>query len=414
MVQNQVVEGFGVIKGRRIKKKTLSKRKLIRFVSVVCFLLPRTSLAYPFYLFPTVFGINYKARSTNYLFLFLLFCTTCIFISSLGTKISTTAFLLSLILQFPFFAFLFGFELKERLDGFLLMRLLNVFTLILSVLNMTKQGFPLRLPYKDFLPDFYAAFYGAGGAKIITMIGFFGLASEMFAEKRNMKFLVIAALNFVVPNYLSGLIVGVGALTMVAIRKNIYLMPFIGLMALIVAPYAEMRFHFLNDSFSSSVGYNPKLFAYISIGLLFYKFPLTLFTGTGLGQFTSTPALWASQYISALSTHDIPNLPGLNMSTYHAKILGPFLSVVSDNSIRSSANKPYTSLSTIVSEYGILLTIVICILFYRAFKKMDFSKKFTLAIFLFTCFIFTIDLWHDSFWYGYLLILSADISKKAI
>jgi len=283
---------------------------------------------------------------------------------------------------------------------------------------MAGHGFPFQLPYINFPPDFYSALYGQGGAKIVTVIGFIGFISEIFREEK--KFfsapVIVSLLNFLIPNYLTGIILGLGTLLLVAVRRKIYLLTIIFLIVLVIAPYAQERFAFLNDSFANTVGYNPKIFAYFSILYVFFQFPITIFSGTGLGQFTSTPALWASQYLSSLSTHDIPHLPGLFMSGYHEQILGPVLSSLSDDvwSLSSSANKPYTSISTIIAEYGILISIFIFILFFRAFKKMNFRKKFTLSIFLFTLFLFSTDLWHDNLWLGYLLILSRGISKEAI
>jgi hypothetical protein len=307
---------------------------------------------------------------------------------------------------------------KEKLNALKVLRYINIFTLILSLVNMVGYGFPFKLPYINFPPDYYSALYGQGGAKIVTVIGFFGFVSEIFKEEKKFFSLpvIVSLLNFLVPNYLTGIILGLGTLMLVAIRKKFFLLPIIFLIILIVAPYAEERFAFLNDNFATTVGYNPKIFAYLSIFFLFFQFPITIFSGTGLGQFTSTPALWASQYMSSLSTHDIPNLPGLSMSAYHEQILGPILSSLSDDawSLSSAANKPYTSVSTIISEYGIVISIVIAILFFRAFKRMDFKKKFTLSIFLFVLFLFSTDLWHDSLWLGYLLILSGGISKEAI
>lgn len=281
---------------------------------------------------------------------------------------------------------------------------------------MVLVGFPFKLPYIDYLPDRYSALYDNGGAKIVTIIGFFGFVSEFFtAEKRNTKYMIISLLNFLVPNYLIGIIMGIGALTVVSMRKGI-LIPIVMIITLILAPYALQRFELLDNSFAATSGYNPKVFAYISVLQLYAAHPITIFTGTGAGQFTSTPALWASQYISALSTHDIPNLWGLDMSGYHKEILGPVLSMLSNDSwaLSSSASKPYCSITTIFAEYGVFLTAIIFYLYISAFKVMGFNKKYVVTIFLFVLFLFATDLWHDSLWLGYLLILSKDISKQAV
>jgi hypothetical protein len=402
----------------RIKKKLFSKSKIIKVASIIAFLLPRLSFTYPFYLIPSLIAVRATKKQVSNLLILLSICIICCIASSFQSEISITAFVLSVILQLPFFLFLFGFELKQNVNALSILRYINVFTLILSLVNMTGHGFPFQLPYINFAPDFYSAFYGQGGAKIVTVIGFFGFASEIFSERKSFFTVpvIVSLLNFIVPNYLVGIIVGLAALIIVSIKRSFFLITIIFLIILIIAPYAEDRFAFLNNNFANTVGYNPKIFAYFSILFLFLKFPLTIFSGTSLGQFTSTPALWASQYISSLSTHDIPNLPGLFMSGYHEQILGPVLSSLSNDvwSLSSSANKPYTSISTIIAEYGVLISIVIFILFFRAFKKMNLSKKFTVSIFLFVLLLFATDLWHDNLWLGYLLILSKDISKEVI
>jgi hypothetical protein len=278
-------------------------------------------------------------------------------------------------------------------------------------------GFPARLPYLNYLPDAYGGFYWKGGSRIVTLVGFFGVAGEMFVKNRKWKWFhfFIAACNFIIPNYLTALILGIASLGIVALRKKLYLIPLIVIMGLIVAPYAADRFTQLNDEFELKIGYNPKVFAYLSVVELYAKFPLTIFAGTGTGQFTGTPSLWSSIYLSSLSTHEIPQLPGLFMTDYHRQILGPVFSKLSSDpsALMSSANKPYNSASTCLAEYGVPFSMVILYFYIMAFSNMDFKKKYTLALFCFTSFLFGCDLWHDNLWYGYLLLLGSQISFEA-
>jgi hypothetical protein len=295
-----------------------------------------------------------------------------------------------------------------------ILRIINVLAFLFSLINMVQYGFPRLLPYKDFPPDYFSAFFGDGGAKMVTIIGFFGFTAEIFQPKgkRNKYVMWVALLNFLVPSYLIGVIMGLGALLLVAVRKNL-LIPFLLIMiGLIIVPFTIQHFNSLNSTFSQTVGYNPKVFAYVSIAEVYNSYPSAIFTGTSLGQFTSTPALWASKYFSALSQHEIPNVPGLSMSGYHAKILGPVLSSISDDawSLSSSANKPYTSVSTIFTEYGFVLGIWVVILYIGAFKELGFKKRFVTTIFLFVGFLYFTDLMHDNLWLGFLMVLTKDIS----
>jgi len=391
-----------------------SNHKVRNWFSAMLLLLPRVIPVYPFYLVPSFIAIKFTAVTVKRFFLFSFLLLVNFLISALFAPVSITAFFLAYILQLPFLFFIFGVPIKKDYEGIKILRILNVLTFLLSLANMTQYGFPAKLPYRDFPPDYFSALFGDGGAKMVTIIGFFGFISEIFTkkEKRNKTVLVISILNFLLPSYLIGIIMGLGALLLVAMRRHV-IIPFVVFMAgLIILPYALERLQALNSNFSQTVGYNPKVFAYISIFEVYDKYPNTFFTGTGLGQFTSTPALWASKYMSSLSTHSIPNIPGLSMSGYHDKILGPILSTLSDNSwsLSSSANKPYTSLSTVFNEYGLIVGIYVLILYIKAFNDLGFKKRYVSTIFFFAAFLYCTDLMHDNFWLGYLLLLSKDIS----
>jgi hypothetical protein len=395
------------------------KRRFITWVSIICTVVPRFFVSYVFYLLPSLISVKFTYRKFIYLFLtaFVLFMAW--LFSCLVANISITSFLLAFGLQLPFIFFLLGFDLKDGINGVLIMRVISVLLCIFSLIYMAMfYGFPFRLPYINFLPDFYSAFYFQGGARIITVIAVFALAMELFLPKKrkNKFFLFIALLNFLVPNYLIGIIMGVGALGVVALRKKPAIIPLLLIIVLIVAPYAADRYQNLNNGFAVNTGMNPKVFAYYSVLQLYIQYPTTILWGTGLGAFSSTPALWASSYISTLSTHNIPKLPYFFMSAYHQAVLGPVLKVLVTNkwTLESSANKPYTSISSIFTEYGLVFTVIIIVLAYNAFKAMGWSKKYTIAIACFALFIFITDQWHDSLFFGYMLLLSKGISVETV
>lgn len=395
-----------------------AKDQVKRWVSLFFFSFPRFFVSYAFYGMASIIIIRPTRKEVVKLFLFLFYVCTSWVVSSLVVNVSITALILSIILQFPFFCFLFKFKINANIDAFSMMRYLNVMMFIFSIVNMTVfWGFPFKLPYLNYLPDAFGAFYWKGGSRIVTLVGFFGVSGELFTKNKKWKlfYFFITACNFIVPNYLTALLLGIGALAIVALRKKLYLVPLIAIMALIAAPYALERMSILNDDFTMIIGYNPKVFAYLSVVECYSRFPLTILFGTGTGQFTGTPSLWSSIYLSSLSTHEIPSLPGLFMTDYHREILGPVFSRLTQDAsaLTSSANKPYNSTSTCLAEYGLPFCLVILYLYFNAFSAMDFKKKYTLSIFCFTSFLFGVDLWHDSLWYGYLLLLSSEISKGA-
>lgn len=391
------------------------KQKFLTWFSVFCIVFPRIFVSYALYGLPSLLAVKFTYKKTAYLFLSIFILAIFWVISSQVANIAITGFALAIVLQLPFFLFLLEFDIKEDIDCLRIVRLINISVFIFSLINMTQYGFPFKWPYVNFLPDFFSAFYAQGGAKIITIIGMFGFAAELFVvkEKKRKFWFIIALLNFLVPNYLIGIIMGLGALGVVGLRKKPALIPLLVLIILIMGPYADDRYQALNTGFAQNTGMNPKVFAYYSILLMYSQFPTTILFGTGLGGFSSTPALWASTYISSLSTHDIPKLPGLFMSQYHQAILGPILSILVNNkwSLESSASKPYTSVSSIFTEYGLIIAIIIMILAFYAFKAMGYKKKYTLTIACFAVFIFTTDQWHDSLFFGYMLLLSKSISN---
>jgi hypothetical protein len=395
-------------------EESKSKHKARNWFSSILILLPRVFIVYPLYLFPSYFAVKFTNTKTRQLFLFSCLLIVNFFISAIFESVSITAFLLSYILQFPFLLFIFQIPIKKGYEGMRILRIINVLAFLFSLINMVQYGFPKLLPYRDFPPDYFSAFFGQGGAKMVTIIGFFGFTAEIFKKKgeRNKIVMWIALLNFLIPSYLIGILMGLTSLLLVAVRKNLLIPFLLILIGLIIVPFTIQRLNNINSTFTQTVGYNPKIFAYVSIGEVYNKYPATVFTGTSLGQFTSTPALWASKYFAALSQHEIPNVPGLSMSGYHQKILGPVLSSISDDawSLSSSANKPYTSVSTVFTEYGLILGTWIVILFIRAFRALGFQKRFVNTIFLFVGFLYFTDLMHDNLWLGYLLILLKDIS----
>lgn len=383
-------------------------------------LLPRTAIAYPFYIIASFLILKKEKQVILRLLMFLALITVFFIINLLFFNISITSFILSVFLQLPFILFICGAKIKTGLSTTSLIRDINLGILILSIINLVLQGFPLKLPYIDFSPDYYSAFFGFGGAKIVTVIGFFGFAHEISNHKENRSkiFLIIGLINFIFPSYLIGIISGCIAFWLHFLKKIKLKKVLLSIIILgCLFPFINSRVSGLNNEFENQVGYIPKVYSYISIVELYSNYPSTILIGTGIGQFTSTSALWASEYLSQLSTHSIPDSIGLSMSEFHDKILGKVLNlfISSDEyswELSSSVNKPYSSLTTLLSEYGLVLTII---LVYIIIKRLNFTTQhsdFYKLIMFFCLIIFLVDNWHDNPWFGYMLLTLNSFNRE--
>lgn len=369
----------------------------------ILFALPRAAPSYGGYLLAGLLVVDYRASRRSYVYLALLGAGLLASFAggALLGSVSPTAFLLEWVLLTPMLLFLSGF--KTRLtdaETTMLFRFISLLLCGMSLLNIALSGF--KLPYVHTLPDVFGALYGSGGARIVTIAGFVALTRELSRPTRNWFFTVVAAVNFVVPSYVIGLVAGAVAIT-VAHLRNTKVLLLIGVAVLLAVPYGLGRLDRLNDTFTQTFGYPAKVYAYIVPAQVMADQPLRTLVGTGAGQFSSTPALWASSYIRPISGHDVPPLPGLAMSSAHQEYLGPLLT--DRAAIRSAANKPYTSISTIITEFGLPLAILVVWLF--AVRALQLStSSFGRAVVIFTILLLAVDVWHDTPWLSALLLFS--------
>jgi hypothetical protein len=259
-----------------------------------------------------------------------------------------------------------------------------------------EQGFPFKLPYINFAPDYYNARYGLGGAKIVTIIGFYGFVTELaLKENKKKRYLLTAFCNFIMPSYILGILVG-GIALFPFYRRSKKLLFSVFILSFLVSPYVVYRLNTLGFSNLTSL---PKVEGFIAVYNLYAKYPSTIFIGTGLGQYISQAALWSSSYISELSTHNIPNIPFFFMSEFHHNIYGPiFSSKDSFWDLSSSAQKPYSSIVAILGEFGLIFTLFIIIQFFKRINSIK-NIKVKHTVFLFVFGMFLVDNWHDSFFF---------------
>lgn len=391
--------------------RRLAREPLVQVVpSALAFLyaLPRFAPSYVAYLCSSLVAVNYRTagrRSYALLLGLLIAFFTSFGLSATVTDVSPTAFLLELALLLPLLVFLAGFRTWLSPDSVtLFLRTLAVVLCALSVVNIGLSG--AKLPYIDASPDVFSGLYGPGGSKIVTVAGFAALANELGSRPRNWLFLGIALIDFVVPSYILGIAAGVAALGFTYVRRPRILL-LVGVVVLLVSPYVIGRVEHAHDAVLRTTGYPAKVYAYVVDLRLYTEEPSTLVFGTGPGQFSSTPALWSSDYVRAVSRNAVPSLPGLFMTSMHERYLGPVLKLGLTDfwSISSSVDKPYTSISTLLAEYGLPLAVIVALLFvYRAIGVAE--NSFGRAVVIFIVGLFLVDVWHDSPFVGALLLLA--------
>lgn len=372
-------------------------------VRIVLILLPRSAIAYPLYVFAACLSYKlnlglFKALLSAFLLFSVLFL-----VLQFAYQVSPTAFVIEFVLLLPLLLFIGGAQVKPdtRIDT---IRVVSLLTFIASILNLFTYGFPAKLPYIHYLPDAYGAFYGLGGAKIVTIIGFFSLFTELNKPKKSRLFLFVAIANFLIPNYMIGIASGVGALSVIFIRKLSQLIILIFLVCIAYWGLNE-RLGTVNSLFLSYFGVSPKVFQFTNLYYLFSENIALLLTGTGLGQYCSTAAQWSSDFLRSVSTHSIPNIPGMFMSEFHDIYMGDALNLVNKDkwALSSSFNKPYGSVSTMIAEMGPLIFIYIAIRFYTRLGQSIKNKVSLNSIAIFTGLLFLLDTWHDSPWFFFML-----------
>ncbi len=371
---------------------------------------PRTVFSYPGYVAAPLLSIRWTSTSTLIKLALLVsgLGLAAALNGLLGTDVSPLAWFLELLLILPFLLAVFGFPTVRTFDGRQLIRAMNVVALAMSMVTLFQNGFPFQLPYIHYLPDVYDGSYGPGGAKIVTIIGFFGLAECLSrpAEKKlsNMAILATAAANFIVPNFILGIVAGTCGLAIYA-RKHRSLILVGTAVAFVVAPYIAFRAETKNNDFAEYYGYNPKIYAVKVVADVYVDHPQTVLIGAGLGQFASEAAIWASPASRIVGDNRASQLSFLTSSDVHREHMAPLILRFQSNryAIESSSNKPFSGISIMLVELGLPLTVLIIYLFYVRFWKRS-PNDFGRAAFVFSLAINLLDPQIDSPWFGILLI----------
>lgn len=371
--------------------------------------LPRLAVSYGFYVFvPVIISLN---RTGLIIIVFSATVTLgATFVSSLFELVSWTNAALQFALILPFLiAVLGGNASTQFIDPLATLRFLNVILAVGGLFGLIDMGFPLELPYIDYRPDYYWGFFGMGGAKILTICGFFGLVAEYSSRHVSrpryiLIFSIISVANFLIPNFLLGIACGLLASGVLIIRHPTLLIGAI-LAAVPIGSYAMYRAANIETAYLDTYGLHPKAHQFVIAAETMAEYPHTVVFGSGPGQYGGQAAMWASPAGQLTSSHSVPNLPGMFPSEIHRAFLEPALLRFRDNiwAIGSSSNKPYSSFTVILVEHGVIAFLIILFLLLRKYFRSMHLPKLCVGVFVFL--ILLIDTQHDSPWFGFCLIL---------
>ena len=382
---------------------------------------PRFALSYPMYLLSALLVVDYKRTSaSSYLKLVALFG-----VSALGTLIATSegtispvAFVIEWAFLLPLLMFVCGFQVMgEWRTVQATIRLINLVFLVLSAVSVLRAGFPERIPYINLHPDVFSAAYGPGGARSVTIIGFFGIMGELTALKRGERppkwRLFIAMFNFLAPSYIIGICCGLLAFALTQAKTFLRLVG-IAVVAVPSIYYATIRLNSVNHIFFDKTGYNPKEVPFLLPGEVWGRYPQLAFLGTGPGQFTSTPQNWQNTGLRAVSLHAVPHVPGLNQSTFAQVVMDRWTYFANDfpAALSSAISKPYNGMETLLVEWG-LVGVIILIMFLRQVRQIArVDSTIWMAAFFFIALNFA-DLWTDNLWLGLGLLLARGMAMSS-
>ena len=371
--------------------------------------LPRTALSYPAYSLAPLALV--RARDWVPVQIPLLLFLTCAFaVNTLTANVSGTVAVLEYALCLAFLIGAFGAGPDRRwIDPTTLIRLFQLVIAATSLVSLIRMGFPFRLPYVHFLPDYYYATFGLGGARIVTLFGFAGLVCELrqrgLGRRMRRGFLLLAAINFLMPNYLIGILAGIAGLSCYALRRPVKAAVVLALLLALIGSYLSFRLQTVSTTFAQLFGLHPKVYQFVLIARMFDDAPLTLWIGGGIGQYGGQAALWTSHLTAELSSFSVPQLPGMFTPEYHERYLQAVMATFLQDiwAISSSSNKPYSSITVLLAEFGLPFTaLVLGMITYRfVIAPRDLSMA---AFGLFALTLMLVDRVHDLPWFGLLLI----------
>ena len=366
---------------------------------VFLLVLPRTAASYLAYLTAPLFLFEWRKISplqVSMLAGVFGYSLVSVFLTEASGGSSLTSYAIELALIAPFILFAVGVPvISQRVVGVAVIRGLNVILALVSIAKMPFEG----IPYLTVPPDYWNGLFGLGGAKILTIIGFYGILNELLSRERGFSVsrmaLVASLLNFVVPSYLLGVIAGVIALSVTHVRKARVLVPLLIVVIPLTWWVASGRFDGIDTTAQALLGSSPKEFAYAAS---FRILPETAFFGAGPGQFASTPQTWVDPGLAGSFAQRIPDVPGLNLTARYRDVVAPYTAVGLESrwAFSSSANQPFAGWATLLGEWGMVALLFIGGAVVRMLRGA--KQKALAASAIFFIIVNATDTWLDSPW----------------
>lgn len=365
---------------------------------------PRTAVSYLAYVSAPLLLVSWVMAPWQVVTLAVLiaYAALGLLVASDAGSISVTSFALEMALIAPFLLFLLRVKTVGGIESAVrFLRIANIAVAAFSIVKMPVEG----IPYLTVLPDYWNGFFGLGGAKIVTILGFFGLLQELLLVQHKRRAsrisLVASVANFVLPSYLLGLACGALALAVAYIRSG----RVVALLLVMVLPLAAWvgtsRIEAFNTSATQLTGEAPKAFAYRTALDVVFSGDLL---GAGVGQLASTPQTWVDPGLAGGSAHSIPSLPGLMLSDAYRDRVASYTAVGNSNAyaLSSSLNQPVAGWASLVGEWGLASIAFFGLLFARMRALRRRSALAAAAVFLVA--VNSIDIWYDSPWFSASLI----------
>jgi hypothetical protein len=376
---------------------------------------PRSAFSYPLYVLAAITIVDFRrARIASWAQLALVTsgALTALLLAPTSERPSTGAFVLELALMSSTLLFACGFSVSGDLESLLpLLRWTNLVLFVVDLVHVAQRG----LPYLSGLPDMLNGLYGSGGARIVTALGFFGLLQEWGLARRGGRWsrraAAFALINFLAPSYVIAILSGLLSLALWYATSPKRLLALVATAAPSLWYALVHRLGELNGMATSLMGESPKHFAYASVWRMYDQHPLLAFLGAGAGQFSSIPQTWVDPGIRAVSRQSVAHFPGLAASGFHSIYVSPYtqLGLSHPYAISSAANKPYTGISTLLAEWGLLGIVILVLIIRRAGVVARVNSMMWPAL---TFFLFTnlVDDWQDSPWMGLGLLVIAGVA----
>jgi hypothetical protein len=389
---------------------------------------PRTAISYVGYVLAPLMFIDWRLSVRQIFFLgaLALYALLALWVQVIQQQlISPTSAAIELALLFPFLLFIAGVRPSGDLtQAVFLLRMLNVSLVIISAVRvLIFHG----IPYLTTSPDQWNGLFGLGGAKILTIIGFFGITLELLLREHGHRVsrlaLIAAIVNFLVPSYMIGIAVGILAFSLAfawsfrfslassAHRSLRFFLPIAIIVGLAAGLPIVDRLGSVNTTATKELGVHPKVFAQIAS---FEALADGQILGLGVGQFTSTPQTWLDPGLTTTAAHRPPELPLFHMSdAYSDRITDYTRSGIKNKwTFSSSLNQPVAGWAALVGEWGLGILLIIGAFWRRLAGTLRSLSLRATAIFVVA--VNLIDSWFDSPWFGVALLLFYGVAESIL